>query len=143
MVVGRSIDDHGEERAEVPISQCTEEVQTLEKTNNSKKKKRMGLKERTPTLVLVDMRSSQRLDTPSPPSPIPAAFEVEVSSDESFASEEHVEATYAAIHEEGMIDALRGMPIPPRQDEGLFSSAPPLASILAVVKDADSEEDEL
>ncbi|ERN16314.1 hypothetical protein AMTR_s00063p00214880 [Amborella trichopoda] len=53
-----------------------------------------------------------------------------------------MEATSTLDHEEGMIDALRGIPISPRRDEGLSSSAPP-STILAVVEEVYPKEDEI
>ncbi|ERN10487.1 hypothetical protein AMTR_s00161p00055270 [Amborella trichopoda] len=78
-----------------------------------------------------------KVDTPSPPSPVLANLEVEAPGEESFALEEHVEATSALDHEEGMTDALRGIPISPMRDESLSSSTPPLASIPAAVEEVD------
>ncbi|ERM96896.1 hypothetical protein AMTR_s00074p00065930 [Amborella trichopoda] len=99
--------------------------------------------------LLKTMRSRKKMgifikvDTPSPPSPTPAALEVEASSEESFASEEHVEATSALDHKERMIDALRDIHASSKRDEGLSSSTPPPVSILTTVEEADPKEDEL
>ncbi|ERN01621.1 hypothetical protein AMTR_s00090p00062860 [Amborella trichopoda] len=89
------------------------------------------------------MRIIIEVDTPSPTSPALANLEVEAPGEEYFISEEHLEATSASDHEEGMIDALRGIPISPRRDEGLSSSTPPPTSIPITVEEVDHKEDKI